>query len=159
MGKSIRRQTFCMLTLCALVLVLGSRFQINSAADQRPGKFDEFTGTGWEEAMARLDNFVVSLQNSPASIGIVMVYGGQQRRPGEAGAWSDCLRNYLVKRRGIEPNRLHMVRGGYREKLTVELWSLPDASDFPMPSPEIKSQDVRFKGRPLERWQSLCSSP
>lgn len=144
---------------CSLVFILGRVVEMNSSADVGLRKFDEFTGAGWEDAMARLDNFALNLRDSSSAVGIIIVYGGQDRRRGEAQAWSSCIRDYLEKRRGLEANRIMMVQGGYRQRLTGELWILPDRTNLPRPTPEIKPSEVRFKGRPITKWQSLCSNP
>jgi len=111
-------------------------------------KFDEFQGSNWESAIAHLDNFAVDMRNNPQMIGVLIVYGGQCGRRGEARAWRGCLRNYLISRRGIEPNRIVMLNGGYREGLTVELWETADRKHIPKLRPHIKTKDVRFiKGK------------
>ncbi len=145
------------LALCSILLILGSVVETGSAADVSARKVDEFFGVGWEDAMARLDNFALSLQNDPSSIGIIFVYGGQDRRRGEAEAWSTCVRDYLVKRRAVPADRIVMIKGGYRNKLTVELWDAPDRTNTPKATPEIKPGALRFKGKSIKKWQSLCS--
>jgi len=132
---------------------------MNSSADVGLRKLDEFTRAGWEDAMVRLDNFVLHLRDTPSAVGVIIVYAGQDRRRGEARAWSSCIRDYLKKRRDLEANKLVMVQGGYRQKLTAELWILPDGTNLPKPTPEIKPRQVRFKGRSITTWRSLCSSP
>jgi hypothetical protein len=120
-------------------------------------KFDEFTGPNWESAMAHLDNFAVNLQNEPAAVGVVFVYGGQRRRRGEANAWSSCLKDYLLKRRSVDAARVIFVAGGYRENLAAELWIAPSKEQVPAPSATVKPAQVKFAGRRVTRWRSLCS--
>jgi hypothetical protein len=158
-AASIVGQTIRIVAYCSIVLILGSVVEINAAADVHARQFDEFKGTGWEDAMARLDNFALSLRSNPSEVGIIFVYGGQNRRLGAARAWASCMRDYLQNRRGIEANRIMVIQGGYRNELTVELWQSPDRLDLPKPTPQIKPTEVRFKGRPIKRWRSLCSSP
>ncbi len=153
--KRLLRHT---LVLCSILLILGSVGEKGSAADVSARKGDEFYGANWEDAMARLDNFALALRNEPSAVGIILVYGGQHRRRGEAQAWSSCVRDYLEKRRGIEANRIVMVRGGYMNRLTVELWETADRNKIPKPAPEINPRAVRFRGRPIKRWSSLCST-
>lgn len=143
---------------CFLLLVLDGALEVGSAADVVFRKFDEFHGANWEDAMARLDNLALDLRNNPSAVGVIIVYGGQDRRRGEARAWSSCIKDYLEKRRGIEAGRIMMVQGGYMQRLTVELWEGPDKTNIPKPTPEIKPREVRFKGRPIKQWRSLCSS-
>jgi hypothetical protein len=157
MPTSIASRASRIVACCSIVFILGSVLEINSAADELPRKFDEFTGAGWEDAMARLDNFALNLRDSSSAVGIIIVYGGQDRRRGEAQAWSSCIRDYLEKRRGLDANRIVMVQGGYKQRLTGELWILPDRTNLPRPTPEIKPSEVRFKGRAIKQWRRLCS--
>jgi hypothetical protein len=139
-----------MRTVKALVLSLGLVLVVDNVVTARQSvddtrKLAEFYGPNWESAMARLDNFAVELQANPNAVGVLIVYGGQLGRRGEARAWSACIRSYLVDRRGIAANRIVMVNGGYRKTLTVEMWETTDRNHMPNPQPHIKPRDVRFK--------------
>jgi hypothetical protein len=141
-------QIIKILVLCGSVLGVGRMVKAQHIDDMR--KFDEFYGSNWESAMARLDDFALEMRNNPQTIGVLIVYGAQRSRRGEARAWRDCLKNYLVSRRGIESNRIAMINGGYREDLTVELWETGDRKHIPNPQPQVKPKDVRFtKGKVL----------
>lgn len=157
MPNSIMIRAIRIVACCSIVFILGSVVEMNSSADVGPRKFDEFTGAGWEDAMARLDSFALSLRDSSSTVGIIIVYGGQDRSRGEGQAWSACIRDYLEKRRGLDANRIVMVQGGYKRRLTAELWILPDRTNLPKPTPEIKPGEVRFKGRAIKQWRRLCS--
>jgi hypothetical protein len=137
----------------ACMLVIGNvLFARQTIAD--PRKFDEFQGSGWEDAMARLDNFTLDLRNNPNAIGVLIIYGGQHGRRGETRAWTRCVRRYLVNRRGTEANRILIMDGGYREQLTVELWETPDKHYLPKPGPHVKPHEVKFKKGVVK---SLCN--
>jgi hypothetical protein len=129
------------LVLCVGVLGASRRVE----AEQTAVKFDEFHGSGWESAASHLDGFALNLQNNPQMTGVLIVYGAQLSKRGEARAWSACLKSYLISRRGIEPDRIVMIDGGYRKDLTVELWATADKKDMPTPEPQVKRKDVRFK--------------
>jgi hypothetical protein len=144
------------LALCATLFILGGFVEAGPVMDVVSRKFDEFYGANWEDTMARLDNFALSMQTEPNSVGVVLVYGGQRRRPGEARAWTTCIKDYLVNRRRIEAKRLVMINGGYLRNLTVELWQA-DMKHIPKPTPHVKRKDVRFKGSRIRGWRSLCS--
>ena len=135
---------FKILVLCVSVLSVNCTLEAQQVIGDSSRKFDEFYGSNWESAMARLDQFALNMQNSPNMIGVLIVYGGQRRQRGEARAWRACLKSYLVSRRGIERNRIVMINGGYREDLTVELWET-DRRRIPNPQPHVKPIDVRFK--------------
>ena len=147
------------LTIKAIVLCLSFLAVINVIEAQQPDccrKLDEFYGSNWESAMARLDNLALALQNEPVTFGVLMVYGGRRSRRGEVQAWSACLKDYLVNRRGINADRLVIMNGGYRETLTVGLWVMVDKKVLPTPEPHVKPRDVRFRGR-ISKWRRLCN--
>ena len=138
-------QIITVLILCVSVMAIN---RVVEAQQINSSKFDEFSGSNWEDAMTRLDNFALELTNNPHMTGVLIVYGGQQSRRGEPGAWSSCLRSYLVSRRGIESKRIVMINGGYRAALSVELWETADRKQMPNPTPHVKPKDVRFgKGK------------
>ena len=138
-------QSVKILVLCGIVLGVGLIVKAHHIFIDDIRKFDEFYGSNWEGAMARLDDFALEMRNNPQTIGVLIVYGGQRSRRGEAVAWRDCLKNYLVSRRGIEPDRIVMINGGYRDDLTVELWETGDRKHIPNTQPNVKPKDVRFK--------------
>jgi hypothetical protein len=121
-------------------------------------KFDEFYGPNWESAMAHLDGFTISLNDNPNQLGVIIVYGGNQRLRGEAKAWSACVKDYLVKRRSITSDRLIILDGGYRKSLTIELWETTDRKDVPTPSQQIARKDVKFKNGKIGHWRRMCNS-
>ena len=121
-----------------LLLIASGSLVRTRAGDDAARKLDEFSGANWEDAIAHLDNFANSLRNEPAAIGIILVYGGQNRMRFEPDAWSSCIKDYLVTRRGIEATRLAVVLGGYRKNLTVELWEGADKNRIPKAESTIK---------------------
>lgn len=133
------------LALCVSVLGVRSMVEAQQVIIDYSSKFDEFYGSDWESAMGHLDNFAIDMRSNPHMIGVLIVYGGKRNRRGEARAWSACLKEYLVSRRGIEASRIVMVSGGYREDLTVALWETADRKHIPNPELHVKPKDVRFK--------------
>lgn len=108
-----------------------------------PRPMDYYGNIRFADEMALLDNFAIELQNSTDFHGYIECYGrrvGQQRE-----AMNRCARakRYLSNRRGIAPDRIVLVDGGFREELTVGLWLLPPGTNF-TPSPTVDPKDVRF---------------
>jgi|SRR6266567_8810151 len=141
------------LVLCVAIVVVTRVVEAQQVIVDHSSKFDEFSGSNWESAMGRLDNFALDMRNNPHMVGVLIVCGGQGRRRGEARTWTGCLKSYLVTRRGIEPNRILMINGGYREDLTVELWETADRKRISNPEPHVKPKDVRFRNGKVKR---LC---
>lgn len=128
------------------------------SAHMRAEKFLEYSGdeTLCETEMARLDSYAIQVQNKPKYTAYVIVYG---RRNGtarhELRQRRARIRRYLVKNRNIEPERVYVMIGGFREKVTVELWLVARGEKLPEPTPTGSSSDVKYK---RTRLQFTCSS-
>jgi hypothetical protein len=88
--------------------------------------FDEFGNIRYEDAQARLDNFVIQLfqlqEKEPEWRGYIVAYAGRRSRIGEAQYKANCYKNYLVRVRKMDPASLFAVDGGYREETEVKLY-------------------------------------
>ena len=126
---------------CLSIILLSASF--SSAQDVV--RFDRFGDVNCEDEMARLDNFAVQLQSNPGSVGYAVVYGGSYGRRGEAKARASRIKDYLVKRRGLDSNRVITINGGYMEHLTVDLWILPHDAIAPTAEPTIPPEQVKVK--------------
>ncbi len=106
-------------------------------------KLDEYGDIQVGDEKARLGNFAIELQNDPSSQGYLICYGGRRVRAGEARRRCERARNYLVSTRGIEATRVVAVDGGFRERLTVEVWLTPPGAEPPQPAPTAKGRGRR----------------
>ena len=106
-------------------------------------EFDKFQSVAYDADKARLDNFAIQLQQEPESQGYVIVYSGRRSRAGQMERMSDRARSYLVQSRGIEPNRLTILQGGYQEADTYELWICPAGATPPQPTPTVSPSEAR----------------
>lgn len=149
------------LASCFLLLALAgdSSALVDSRKLAESRKVDEVSNYNWEELMLRLDFCAVLLQNEPAASAYIIVYDGRRSLRGEVQGWMDCVRNYLVERRGLDANRVRIVNGGYRGNKTVELWLVTPADSPPKATPTVKPQDVKFRKGSLKKknWGSLCN--
>ncbi|MDQ3585266.1 MAG: hypothetical protein M3407_05785 [Acidobacteriota bacterium] len=120
-----------------------------------PFKFDEFGQITCEDIKARLDNFGISLQSHPEMRAHIIYYGGQyytdyrERRHlptrGQAEAFGSLLKNYLINVRGISPNKLVLVNGGFRSEWGAELWLAPSGASAPVPTPTIPANKIKYR--------------
>jgi hypothetical protein len=115
-----------------------------------PRKFDEFKDINCEDEMARLDNFALSLRETPDAKGVVVFYGGRRFRGrlpkrGDAAARAARLNSYLTHRRGIPTEQVILIDGGYREEWTTELWIVPSAATLPSPTPSVPPDKIKFR--------------
>lgn len=154
LNKNMRTLKSILASLSLLLVMVGA-----SSAAVESRKIDEISNFSWEDLMARLDSYAIQLQTVPDSSGHLIIYDGRLSRRGEVQGWMDCVKNYLVDRRGIDSNRIMIVNGGYREKMTVEMWLVPPGENLPQATPTVKPIDVKLKKGRLKKknWGSLCN--
>ena len=137
-------------------------------ADKPTYKFDEFGDICCDEEKARLDNFAIQLHKDPVSHGFIVFYGGRRMsspscdgkhlelpREGEAKARAARLKPYLTKSWGLDPNRVTVIDGGYREGWTVELFIGPKEYP-PVPTLSIPVNEIRFRSGKASRTDYQC---
>ncbi len=106
-------------------------------------EFDVCCNCSFNNQKARLDNLVVELQNDPSARAYIFAYGGRTSRSGLADRLGTRARDYLVGNRGIEPSRIVVVNGGFREEDCVEVWIVPNGAAPPQARPTVPPGDVR----------------
>ena len=148
-------------TYAALLTLLLPAVLVEASKPISPRKFDEFKDINCEDEMARLDNFALSLQNSPADKGLIIFYGGRRFRKrlpkrGDAAARAARLKAYLTQRRGIPTNQVIVIDGGYREQWYAELWIVPSGATLPSPTPSVPADNVKFRKGKAHPRQFRC---
>ena len=129
-----------------LILLVLLAFQFAPAQEKsNPLLIDSFTYSNSEDASVRLDYWRIELDKTPQNRGFVIVYGGQAGKRGEVEAHLRGIKQAFGLKR-IDKKRVILRTGGFRGKLTVELWILPENSSAPLPTPTIAVNKVRFKG-------------
>jgi len=117
-----------------------------ASVEQYP--LDTYGDISFEDAKARLDNFVIELQmlraEDPKWRGYIVLYAGRRAYPGEAQFRSDCAKNYLVKVRGMDVDSLIAADGGFREELRVELYLSPNDVYPPLLMPTVSPKKVEI---------------
>ena len=134
---------------CAASASTTTRIKPAPIACDRP--FDEFGDIKFEDESARLDNFVIQLQNVPESSGLIRMWAGQVTFDNEAAARLARAKSYLVDVRGLDANRLVTLDCGFTADLTMQLYVVPLGAAFPAcdDSRAIPSYEVKFtKPRP-----------
>ncbi len=111
--------------------------------------FDQYGDIRFEDEMARLDNFAVQLQNYKTAQGHIFVYAGKQTYKDEAKERLQRAKDYLVNVRGIEPERVITIDGGYRMDFSFTLLVVPPGAAPPSASPELSPSEIELtKPRP-----------
>jgi hypothetical protein len=96
-------------------------------------RFDEFPDISRNDEKARLDNFVIELQNDPTATAYVIVYPRKSGKRGEVQQHAARVVDYLVNSRGFDQHRIVTLVGPVRDQLDVELWITPQGATPPNP--------------------------
>lgn len=86
--------------------------------------FDEYGAIAFEDEKARLDNFVIELNNSTAR-GTLEVRAASPKIRAQLLKRAARAKEYLVKKRGLEPERLLVIDAGYSERSFTRLSRYP----------------------------------
>lgn len=91
-----------------------------------------------------LNAFADQLKISPSDARVFIIgYAGKQARLGEAQARADKAKKYLIEKRGIDPERIVTIDGGYKDPISVELFITPRGKPKPLASPNIYPGNVK----------------
>ena len=97
-----------------------------------------------EEASLYID--VVRNEMHSMGKGLFVVYCGKVCKYGEVEAHLRGL-NLSLRGKGWKVSDFVLLHGGFREKLTVEYWLVPENACFPIPVSTIDIKDMKYKGR------------
>lgn len=131
----------CVLLLFAAVILFCAN---NSIFSQK--LVDTFEYTNAEESMARIDRFLIEMQNDPQATAYFIIYGGKVNKKGEVEAHMKQLPYYLMFRR-FDKDQVTIVNGGFRENLSWDFWLVSPGEEFPEPKSTVEFKDVRTKGK------------
>jgi len=113
--------------------------------------FDSYGVLPNNQEKLRLDSFATALKNAPGAMGYVLTYGSRRGFAGEAKTIGERAKSYLVNERDINAARISSVEGGFKEKLTVDLWLVPSGATPPKPEPTVDPSEVRLIKLPARR--------
>lgn len=143
-----RKFIVCVFLLAFSVLVFAQNDYQSSDLDEttkseKTEKIDEFGIMGECEYGARLDNWLAKLQNEKNATGYIIFYQGKDVLPAqyETNAYERRARNYITFR-GIDQTRLVFVDGGFREKISTELWLVPNGAAPPAPTDTVEKPTI-----------------
>lgn len=104
---------------------------------------DDYGDIRWDDEQARLDNFGIQLQNYEDMVGYIIAYAGRKATVAEAQIRANRARDYLIKVREIDPERLKAIDGGYKVDLMVQLYVLPVGVEPPI-MPDVDPGQVEI---------------
>ena len=96
-------------------------------------RFDEFPDIARNDEKARLDNFVIELQNDPTATAHVIIYPGRHGKRNEVQDHAKRIVDYMVNSRGLDQSRIVTLVGSPRNELSVQLWITPRGATPPTP--------------------------
>lgn len=109
---------------------------------------DSYGKIRFEDARARLDNFVIQLfqenEKKRNYRGFILVYAGKSAHVREARMLASCSKNYLVNVRHADRETIVAVDAGYREEFEVELYIYPIDAYPPMLLPTVSPSKVNI---------------
>ena len=142
------------------VVITGWCFALLSAESRTPIKFDEFGRIPCAEEKARVDNYGRALREQSTGLAAVLIYAGRNdARKGEVISRLFGIRDRLASASSINPNRIVILDGGFRDKLEVQLWILPAESReaaLMLRDSEVASNDIPLKSPRIEKWEYKC---
>jgi hypothetical protein len=116
----MRRILFAPALLLALCAAAHARQQ-PAAGGARP--FDSFGDIVYEtDWLARLDAVAVEMLGRPDTKAFIVAYGVPNRLPGRPLRRANWARGVLTTGRGLDPSRVEVVYGGYRDEVWYEHW-------------------------------------
>jgi hypothetical protein len=128
------------------VVLLGSGVAFSQGVEQRhPIKDrDSFEFTTLEREQPILDSFARGLLLEGGRKGYILVYAGRISCEGEAKRVIELIEEHMADRHGLERGRIVGMNGGYRERTTYEMWSVPKGEAGPIPTPTVDPSEVKF---------------
>ena len=106
--------------------------------------FDRYGKIRFSDEKARLDNFAIQLQNEEQMQGYIIVYAGRKATFGEAQLHANRAINYLIKVRGLDPQRVKAIDGGFREEFMVQLELAPPGAPPRVADPSVDPSQVEL---------------
>jgi len=139
------------------IVVLGSLFSVAGISAQEVKKvngdgkpearlFQSGPYTTSELASLHIDMLRNEMHNHPQSKGVFVVYCGKICKYGEVEAHLRGL-NLSLRGKGWKVSDFVLSHGGFKEKLAVEYWLVPENACFPKPASTIDIKDVKYTGR------------
>lgn len=111
-------------------------------------KIEEYGDITFEVERNYLEVLAQRLVDDPGARPWIIAYAGRVAYENEARERADQAKQYLVEKHRIEPERIVVIDGGFREVRSVELWlEEPGALNEPLATPTLKREEVQIQKR------------
>jgi len=167
-SKVMNRLTRALLRACLAALAFyafptfesfGKNSVYLSVQDDAARKFDEYEFLPTDDEAARLDAFFNELRTQHNMRGYIVGYHAPQIERGIFLRRVHGDKRYLTEARGLEPNRIIVLDGGYKGVLTIELWLVPDGAPPPQPTATVPRPRINYQASYKFDMECLECSP
>ena len=135
---------YCLLLTALVFFVEG--WNVSAKADSIR-MFDEYGNLSFKDEKARLNNLAqYMLQEEPTFIAYIIAYNGRKSCRNEAQLRAQRAESYLISKHKISGERVKIIDGGYREKLTFEFYVFPKDVAVPKGSATLEASEVKITG-------------
>jgi len=117
--------------------------KVFSATAESNGKLyqaDSFGVAANGDIKARMDSFFIELYNNPTAKGYIVIYGGRGEGNRDLVRRDTMIHNYL-RFRNFDVSRVTIVRGGFRETVSTDLWLAFDDA-VPVATPTVDEKFI-----------------
>jgi len=136
----IKMISLCIAMIANFEVVRCVPMQQAADSDVIYSRFEEYDrNMSGEQIKERLDGLIQHLEVNPSFQVYLVSYGGRQSCRNEALLRARLARGYLSNK-GINPNRINILDGGYRDNWIVELGVGPPTA---VPPPRMRTIDKR----------------
>ena len=115
-------------------------FSATARINEKLYLFTNFKEAHSGETKAIMDAFFIQLHNNPTTQGYIIVYGNRGENKRDVEIRIKMISNY-IRARKFDTSRVTIVRGGFRETLSTDLWISFDGS-APTPTPTVNEKFV-----------------
>ncbi len=110
-----------------------------------PLKIDEYEKLSCDSESLTVHYLGSVLYLEPKAQAYVIIYGGKNGTHNEVKATIARVNSHVRFLR-ISPKDISIIDGGFREKLSIELWLYEKGGNPPIPTPTVEAKDVKLRG-------------
>ena len=100
---------------------------------QRSTSFDQFALKAIDDTLARLDNYIIRLQQDDRWTGYMVLYRGRRASKNRMATYRRAIMRHVISTRAVPVRRIKLIDGGYRTEPEMELFLLTAELSPPEP--------------------------